>query len=176
MTKFSKKKKKRLFKSYPVFYSAHLCIWSSYQPCVLGVGIVIPILQMGKRRLTWDEGRTGDIDWYAVVSHHTYVHIHSHMCIHMYVYMASQVALTVKIACQGRWCKRCRFNLWERRSPGGGNGTPLQYSCLENSMDRGAFFFFFFAVKSLEGYHLITPRVFAHLIIVCPLFHILMHF
>ena len=25
-----------------------------------------------------------------------------------------------------------------RRSPGGGNGNPLQYSCLENSMDRGA--------------------------------------
>ena len=25
-----------------------------------------------------------------------------------------------------------------RRSPGVGNGNPLQYSCLENSMDRGA--------------------------------------
>ena len=25
-----------------------------------------------------------------------------------------------------------------RRSPGKGNGNPLQYSCLENSMDRGA--------------------------------------
>ena len=25
-----------------------------------------------------------------------------------------------------------------RRSPGGGNGNPLQYSCLGNSMDRGA--------------------------------------
>ena len=25
-----------------------------------------------------------------------------------------------------------------RRSPGGGNGNPLQYSCLENLMDRGA--------------------------------------
>ena len=25
-----------------------------------------------------------------------------------------------------------------RRSPGGGNGNPLQYSCMENSMDRGA--------------------------------------
>ena len=25
-----------------------------------------------------------------------------------------------------------------RRSPGGGNGNPLQYSCLENAMDRGA--------------------------------------
>ena len=24
------------------------------------------------------------------------------------------------------------------RSPGGGNGNPLQYSCMENSMDRGA--------------------------------------
>ena len=24
------------------------------------------------------------------------------------------------------------------RSPGGGKGNPLQYSCLENSMDRGA--------------------------------------
>ena len=25
-----------------------------------------------------------------------------------------------------------------RRSPGGGNGNPLQYSCLENLVDRGA--------------------------------------
>ena len=25
------------------------------------------------------------------------------------------------------------------RSPGGGNGNPLQYSCLENSKDRGAY-------------------------------------
>ena len=25
-----------------------------------------------------------------------------------------------------------------RRSPGGGNGNPLQYSCLRNPMDRGA--------------------------------------
>ena len=24
------------------------------------------------------------------------------------------------------------------RSPGGGNGNPLQYSCLENPMDKGA--------------------------------------
>ena len=25
-----------------------------------------------------------------------------------------------------------------RRSPGGGHGNPLQYSCLENPMERGA--------------------------------------
>ena len=27
---------------------------------------------------------------------------------------------------------------WLRRSPGGGNGNPLQYCCLENPMDREA--------------------------------------
>jgi len=29
-------------------------------------------------------------------------------------------------------------NLGSERSPGGGNGNPLQYSCLENPVDRGA--------------------------------------
>ena len=28
--------------------------------------------------------------------------------------------------------------LWSGRSPGGGNGYLLQYSCLGNPMDRGA--------------------------------------
>ena len=27
---------------------------------------------------------------------------------------------------------------WSERSPGGRHGNPLQYSCLENPMDRGA--------------------------------------
>ena len=27
---------------------------------------------------------------------------------------------------------------WSGRSPGGGHGNPFQYSCLENSIDRGA--------------------------------------
>ena len=29
-------------------------------------------------------------------------------------------------------------SLGQGRSPGEGNGNPLQYSCLENSMERGA--------------------------------------
>ena len=33
--------------------------------------------------------------------------------------------------------KRLRFNPWVR-SPGGGHSNPLQYSCLENPTDRGA--------------------------------------
>ena len=30
------------------------------------------------------------------------------------------------------------FIPWSGKSPGGGHGTPIQYSCLENPMDRGA--------------------------------------
>ena len=33
-------------------------------------------------------------------------------------------------ACQGRRCKRGQFDPWVKKVPGGGNGTPLQYSCL----------------------------------------------
>ena len=33
---------------------------------------------------------------------------------------------------------RRRFDPQSGRSPGGGNGNPLQYSCLENPMDTGA--------------------------------------
>ena len=28
--------------------------------------------------------------------------------------------------------KRCWFNPWVGKNPGGGHGNPLQYSCLEN--------------------------------------------
>ena len=34
--------------------------------------------------------------------------------------------------------RRHGFDLGLGRSPGGGNGNPLQYSCLENPRDRGA--------------------------------------
>ena len=34
--------------------------------------------------------------------------------------------------------RRPGFNSWVGRSPGEGNGNSLQYTCLENSKDRGA--------------------------------------
>ena len=37
--------------------------------------------------------------------------------------------------CQCRRCKRHGFDPASGRSPGGGHGNPLQYSCLENPMD-----------------------------------------
>ena len=41
-------------------------------------------------------------------------------------------------ACQCRRCKRRRFDPGSGRSPGGGHSNPLQYSCLENLIERGA--------------------------------------
>ena len=41
-------------------------------------------------------------------------------------------------SCQHRGCKRCRFDPWVGNIPGAGNDNLLQYSCLENSTDRGA--------------------------------------
>ena len=40
--------------------------------------------------------------------------------------------------CQCRRLKRRSFNPGSGRSPGEGNGNPLQYSCLENPVDSGA--------------------------------------
>ena len=41
-------------------------------------------------------------------------------------------------ACQCWRRKGCGHDPESGRSPGGGNGNPLQYSCLGNPMDRGA--------------------------------------
>ena len=45
-----------------------------------------------------------------------------------------------KLTCQ---CRRHGFDPWSGKSPGGGRGIPLQYSCLENPMDKR---------RSLVGY------------------------
>ena len=41
-------------------------------------------------------------------------------------------------ACQCRRRKRLRFDPWIGKIHGEGHGNPLRYSCLENPMDRGA--------------------------------------
>ena len=51
---------------------------------------------------------------------------------------ASQVALVVKNPPANAGDIRDSGSIpGSGRSPGGGNGNPFQYSCLENSMDRG---------------------------------------
>ena len=51
----------------------------------------------------------------------------------------SQVVLAVKNLTANAGDLRDVSSISESgRSPGGGHGNPLQYSCLENPMDRGA--------------------------------------
>ena len=51
--------------------------------------------------------------------------------------MASQVALVVKNPPANAVVRDVGLIPGWGRSPGGGQGSPLQYSCLENPMDRG---------------------------------------
>ena len=55
-----------------------------------------------------------------------------------YIYGFPGSASGKESACQCRRHKRCRFYPWVGRFPVGGNGSPLWYSCLENSTDRRA--------------------------------------
>ena len=55
------------------------------------------------------------------------------------LYWASQVALVVKNPPANSGDARDMSSIpGSGRSPVGGHGNPLQYSCLENPMDRGA--------------------------------------
>ena len=73
-----------------------------------------------------------------ILSNSVHIHIHSHIRIH--VHMASQVVLVVKnLPVTAEDVRRDVGSIPRSgRSPGGGHGNPLQYSCLENPMDRGA--------------------------------------
>ena len=56
-----------------------------------------------------------------------------------FIFQASQVALVVKNLPANAGDLRDVSSIpVSGRSPGGGHGNPLQYSCLENPMDRGA--------------------------------------
>ena len=56
-----------------------------------------------------------------------------------WLHWASQVALEVKNPpAIARDKRESSLNPGSGKSPGGGCGNPLQYSCLENPMDRGS--------------------------------------
>ena len=65
------------------------------------------------------------------------------------LWRSGEIQFIVHLLCAGlpwwlRWlriCLQCEgpgFNLWVRRTPGKWNGYPLQYSCVENPTERGA--------------------------------------
>ena len=54
------------------------------------------------------------------------------------------------------------------RSPGEGNGYPVQYSCLENSMDRGAWWATVRGVAKSHTTEQVTLHAVIEMLVVCP--------
>ena len=65
-----------------------------------------------------------------------YTHTHTHTHTHTYTYIYFPGGSDGKASAYSAGDPGSIPGL--ERSPGEGNGTPLQYSCLENPMDRGA--------------------------------------
>ena len=60
------------------------------------------------------------------------------MCVCVRVYGLPRWLGIKEFACQCRRCQRCGLDPWVGNSPLSRNGNLLQYSCLESSRDRGA--------------------------------------
>ena len=67
------------------------------------------------------------------------MHIHLIVAYYCRAKRSETVALVVQNPLDNAGAfKRSGFDPWVGNTPGGGHGNPLQYSCLENRMDRGA--------------------------------------
>ena len=60
------------------------------------------------------------------------------ICIYTHIYGLPGWCSGKESACNAGSARDARSVPGSGRSPKGGSGNPLQYSCLENSMDRGA--------------------------------------
>ena len=69
------------------------------------------------------------------------------MSFFFFFFLASQVVLGIKKCLPRQETRDSGLTPRSGGSPGGGHGNPLQYSCLGNSMDRGAWW----ATKSQTG-------------------------
>ena len=79
------------------------------------------------------------VNFYYALYTHTHTHTHTHMHSQTHQHRASQVALLTKNPPASAGDVRDVSSVPELgRSPGGRNGNPLQYFCLENLMDRRA--------------------------------------
>ena len=91
------------------------------------------------RRLTiW---ATMEVPYLYTTTYYIYVSIYVYTCIYIYLFIDCFVAYDFP---GGSDSTVSAYNVGDQgpipgsgRSPGEGSGTPLQYSCLENPMDRG---------------------------------------
>ena len=73
-----------------------------------------------------------------VTKNHIRLNLTSPMKFHTSIMMVSLIAQQVRNLLQCKRLRRRGFIPGLGRSYGGVNGNPLQYCCLENPMDRGA--------------------------------------
>ena len=66
-----------------------------------------------------------------------YIYIYTHVCVCVYEGFPGD-SVVKNMPAKARDTGDIVSIPGSERSPGEGNGNPLQYSCLENSMDRGA--------------------------------------
>ena len=119
-----------------------LNVWSIWIECIWGIGKWLSplcpccwgtlwgcIAQLQVEKLTWNafEGlASDDCLWRISCSHLLLRHLEAGLCLlELTKWLSGKES-----ACQYRWCGL-------GRSPGGGNGNPLQHSCLGNPMNRG---------------------------------------
>ena len=77
---------------------------------------------------------------YVCVCVYTYIYIYIYISpyVHIHIYMGFPGGTVVKnLHANARDAGDSGSTHGLERSPGEGNGTPLQYSCLENPKDRG---------------------------------------
>ena len=86
-------------------------------------------------RHTWCDPLKLALDWLVNYSRH----LHPSISVVLRMSWASQVALVVKYPPANEGDIRDVSSILESgRSPGGGYGNPLQYSCLKNPLERGS--------------------------------------
>jgi len=67
-----------------------------------------------------------------------YTYVCLYVCIYVYTWASEVVVVVKNLPINAGDIRDAGSTPGSGRSPKGGNGNPLQYSCLENPMDRGA--------------------------------------
>ena len=107
----------------------------------LGLSTISFILNLNQVHRGWPFTCTSASGWWQILLKHTKLIILTSHKWNISCHVSKQGLMAAqwwRIHLQCRRCRRHEFDTWMGRSPGGGNGNPLQYSCLENPTDRGA--------------------------------------
>ena len=124
-------------------YHKHPLAYISWVHQACSMLYLLQIVFLGESQTTLQKKTTQTQYWPAYLQ--TLVHTEISLCflsviIALYMHpVGNQIMLRANLSVKKLLqFRRTGFNPWVGKIPGEGNGNPLQYSCLENSMDRGA--------------------------------------